>query len=76
MCSYTLTAFPPDLDCYAIQGGTPCRFWLNIRIRDCPSCGTTGIDRDINAGKNILAVGYAEVVEPLRWLRLLSVERT
>jgi putative transposase len=32
---------------------------LAIRNWDCPSCGTTGIDRDINAGKNILAAGLA-----------------
>ncbi len=32
---------------------------LNIRTWDCPSCETTGIDRDINAGKNILAAGLA-----------------
>ena len=35
---------------------------LDIRSWDCPSCGTTGIDRDINAGKNILAAGLAVTV--------------
>ena len=32
---------------------------LDIRSWDCPSCETKGIDRDINAGKNILAAGLA-----------------
>jgi putative transposase len=35
---------------------------LQIRSWDCPSCDTTGIDRDINAGKNILAAGLAVIV--------------
>ena len=35
---------------------------LNIRTWDCPGCGTTDIDRDINAGKNILAAGLAVTV--------------
>ena len=35
------------------------RLPLDVRSWDCPSCGTTGIDRDINAGKNILAAGLA-----------------
>jgi putative transposase len=35
---------------------------LDIRSWDCPSCLTTGIDRDINAGKNILAAGQAVIV--------------
>jgi putative transposase len=35
---------------------------LEIRSWDCPSCGTTDIDRDINAGKNILAAGQAVIV--------------
>ena len=35
---------------------------LDIRSWDCPSCKTTGIDRDINAGKNILAAGLAVIV--------------
>jgi putative transposase len=35
---------------------------LDIRSWDCPSCKTIGIDRDINAGKNILAAGQAVIV--------------
>ena len=35
---------------------------LSVRKWDCPSCGTKGIDRDINAGKNILAAGLAVIV--------------
>ncbi len=34
----------------------------DIRTWDCPSCGTTDIDRDINAGKNIWAAGLAVTV--------------
>lgn len=32
---------------------------LNVRSWDCPRCLTKDIDRDINAGKNILAAGLA-----------------
>lgn len=32
---------------------------LSIRTWDCPSCEEQGIDRDINAAKNILAAGLA-----------------
>ncbi len=35
---------------------------LDVRSWDCPSCGIEGIDRDINAGKNILAAGLAVAV--------------
>ena len=35
---------------------------LDVRSWDCPSCKTKGIDRDINAGKNILAAGLAVTV--------------
>ena len=35
---------------------------LSVRKWDCPSCDTKGIDRDINAGKNILAAGLAVLV--------------
>ena len=35
---------------------------LSARSWDCPSCGTKGIDRDINAGKNVLAAGLAVIV--------------
>jgi putative transposase len=35
---------------------------LDIRSWDCPSCETQEIDRDINAGKNILAAGLAVIV--------------
>ncbi len=35
---------------------------LDIRTWDCPSCRVTDIDRDINAGKNILAAGLAVIV--------------
>jgi putative transposase len=35
---------------------------LNIRSWDCPNCETKSIDRDINAGKNLLAAGQAVTV--------------
>ena len=35
---------------------------LSVRSWDCPSCGTKGIDRDINVGKNVLAAGLAVIV--------------
>ncbi len=35
---------------------------LSIRSWDCPGCGTKSIDRDTNAGKNILAAGQAVLV--------------
>ena len=35
---------------------------LDIRSWDCPSCDTKDIERDINAGQNILAAGLAVIV--------------
>ena len=35
---------------------------LNVRSWNCPQCGIKNIDRDINAGKNILAAGLAVTV--------------
>ena len=35
---------------------------LDVRSWDCPSCATKEIERDINAGKNILAAGLAVIV--------------
>ncbi|VEP16180.1 transposase [Hyella patelloides LEGE 07179] len=35
---------------------------LDVRSWDCPSCKTTGIDRDVNASQNILAAGLAVIV--------------
>ncbi|MFN2409651.1 MAG: RNA-guided endonuclease TnpB family protein, partial [Halomonas sp.] len=32
---------------------------LNVRSWDCPGCGTEGIDRDVNAARNILQAGTA-----------------
>ncbi len=32
---------------------------LDVRVWDCPGCGTQGIDRDINAARNILQAGAA-----------------
>ena len=35
---------------------------LDVRKWDCPQCGAVNIDRDINAGKNVLAAGLAVTV--------------
>ncbi|MWJ29059.1 IS200/IS605 family element transposase accessory protein TnpB [Halomonas sp. ZH2S] len=35
---------------------------LNVRTWDCSACGTQGIDRDINAARNILQAGKAILV--------------
>ncbi|MGL5939392.1 MAG: RNA-guided endonuclease InsQ/TnpB family protein [Waterburya sp.] len=35
---------------------------LDVRFWDCPQCGAKNIDRDINAGQNILAAGLAVIV--------------
>ena len=32
---------------------------LDVRVWDCPGCGTQGIDRDLNAARNILQAGTA-----------------
>ena len=50
--------FPSSKRCYHC-GFVVEKMSLDIRTWDCPSCGTTDIDRDINAGKNILAAGLA-----------------
>ena len=53
--------FPSSKRCYHC-GFVMDKLPLNVRSWDCPSCGTKGIDRDINAGKNILAAGLAVIV--------------
>ncbi len=53
--------FPSSKRCYHC-GFVVEKMPLDIRTWDCPSCGTTDIDRDINAGKNILAAGLAVTV--------------
>ncbi|MCC4292354.1 transposase, partial [Vreelandella aquamarina] len=32
---------------------------LDVRTWDCPDCGAQGIDRDVNAARNILQAGTA-----------------
>jgi putative transposase len=44
-------------NCGQVVGKLP----LSIRIWDCPSCNTKGIDRDTNAAKNILLVGLTSL---------------
>ncbi|MDJ0680869.1 MAG: zinc ribbon domain-containing protein [Xenococcaceae cyanobacterium MO_167.B52] len=53
--------FPSSKRCYHC-GFVVEKLPLDVRSWDCPSCGTEGIDRDINAGKNILAAGQAVIV--------------
>ena len=53
--------FPSSKRCYHC-GFVMDKLPLSVRSWDCPSCKTTGIDRDINAGKNILAAGQAVLV--------------
>ena len=53
--------FPSSKRCYHC-GFVVEKMPLNVRSWDCPSCGTKEIDRDINAGKNILAAGLAVTV--------------
>ncbi|NER27896.1 MAG: IS200/IS605 family element transposase accessory protein TnpB [Symploca sp. SIO1C4] len=50
--------FPSSKRCFHC-GFVKDKLPLNVRSWDCPNCQTTGIDRDINAGKNILAAGLA-----------------
>ena len=42
-------------DCGFVMDKLP----LDVRSWNCPQCGVKNIDRDINAGKNILAAGLA-----------------
>ena len=53
--------FPSSKRCYHC-GFVIEKLPLSVRSWDCPSCKTKGIDRDINAGKNILAAGQAVIV--------------
>ncbi|MGK7937729.1 MAG: RNA-guided endonuclease InsQ/TnpB family protein, partial [Xenococcaceae cyanobacterium] len=53
--------FPSSKRCYHC-GFVVEQLPLDVRSWDCPSCGTQSIDRDINAGKNILAAGQAVIV--------------
>ena len=53
--------FPSSKRCYHC-GFVISKLPLSVRKWDCPSCKTKGIDRDINAGKNILAAGLAVIV--------------
>ena len=53
--------FPSSKRCYHC-GFVMDKLPLSVRSWDCPNCNTKGIDRDINAGKNILAAGLAVTV--------------
>jgi putative transposase len=50
--------FPSSQRCFEC-GFVVDKLPLEVRSWDCPSCLTTGIDRDINASKNVLAAGLA-----------------
>ena len=53
--------FPSSKRCYHC-GFVMDKLPLDLRSWDCPNCNTKGINRDINAGKNILAAGLAVIV--------------
>ena len=46
---------------------------LSVRKWDCPSCGTTDIDRDLNAALNIRDKGILELKEAGRSFLLMEV---
>ena len=54
------TFYPSSKTCHAC-GHKVDKMPLNIRTWDCPSCGTTAIDRDINAALNIKQQGIVKL---------------